>query len=69
MSFCLFDYKLVEKYKTFWTMIKDLKKNTDLNIKFHSLNASEYGIECESFTIVSTVTLLALEINVTYKYI
>ena len=30
MSFCINDEKLLEKYKTFWTKIKDLK-NIELN--------------------------------------
>ena len=30
MSFCIVDEKLIEKYKTIWSKIKDLK-NTELN--------------------------------------
>ena len=30
MSFCIVDEKLLEKYKTIWSKIKDLK-NTELN--------------------------------------
>ena len=83
LLFRIDDEKLLEKYKTIWGKIEDLK-NIDLNTlpvcgdryiktkirkycdkvytSFHGLKLREDNIECKSFTIISTDSLIV------YKY-
>ena len=58
------DHKLLENYKTIWTKIEDLKK---VYTNFCGLNVPEHGVECESFTIISTNSLLVYENKLVYE--
>ena len=67
ISFLIDDEKLLEKYKTIWTKIEDLKNYIKTKIRtnsnkvytiFGGLNVLEDDRECESFTVTSIDSLL-----------
>ena len=60
MSFRLHDYKLLQKYKAIWVKIEDLK-TIELNVLLNGLNLTEDGVECKSFTTISTDSFLVYE--------
>ena len=62
MSFCVDDDKLLEKYKTNWGKIEDLKAcGEKVYTNFRGLSVPENGVQCESFTIISIESLFAYE--------
>ena len=75
MFFRIYDEKLLEKHKTIWTKVEDLKiLNKTLILLFYAcikclnvytnhrgLNVPEDDIECESFTVIFLDSLLVYE--------